>query len=738
MNRSTLYRAAVFLSAFQLFMVEPMISKQILPAFGGSFMVWGACMVFFQAVLLAGYVYAHLVSHVCGNAYARWHWVLLLSSLLVPVAGRGTILAAPHGLPPFAGVLMILTQTVGWPAFILSATSPLLQRWFSDTDLPGKDNPYALFAASNAGSLAGLLGYPLLMEPLFDLHCQFQLWWLAIGALAALQWICGRLVCRTAAPLQHSSQRASASAPRRTRLAWFLLGAAGCALFMATTNVITMDIAPAPLLWVLPLAAYLVAFILAFKNHPWRPAWLPQLFPWAAVVAILLCILAQMHGSLMPIPFVVAHLLLLLAACWVCATRLADLKPAQPEHLTEYYLLMGLGGLSGGAGVSWLAPFVSTELAEFPFSYALTGLALAIAIEPRPVLTADLHPWRSRVKIAGWCGCILIGLLLIPWLMSGQMGPGNAHPVELMLLAVPVALALRAAAHAPVRLTLLLTLAALLLQWTGRIADGASHAVRLRNFYGIYRVSDKDGQRILQHGSTLHGRQYLAGADAQTPAGYYHPSTPAGQLLLARGPQMQSIGMIGLGTGAMAWYGHAGTRFTVFELDPDGLTLAEREFSYLAMARKKGVQLSFVLGDGRISLRHEPASSFDLLLVDAFNSGSIPTHLLTVDAFAEYFRVIRPDGILLLHVSNRNLDLQPVVAANALKLGLRVASKVNADNLDPAAEPSEWMVISRSHEGPMDPLVNRLAWQEWKDAAVLPRPWTDNYSNILGAFANRK
>lgn len=780
MKSTATYRAAVFLSSFLLFMVEPMVSKTILPVFGGSFMVWGACMVFFQAVLLAGYVYAHVVSRFWGNAYARWHWMLLLTALLLPLAGFGSVRDALPGIHPFWGVLLLLTQSVGWPAFILSATSPLLQRWFSDTDLPGKDNPYALFAASNAGSLAGLLGYPVMMEPLFELGRQFQLWWMAIGALVVLQLICGQLVPRSSRAITNNQRT---DTEPRTRLAWFLLGAAPCALFMATTNVITMDIAPAPLLWVLPLAVYLTAFIVAFKDHPWRPTWMPHVFPWGALLAILLCILSQLHFSLLPLPFVALHLLLLFATCWICATQLADLKPVNHANLTGYYLLMGLGGLLGGAGVAWLAPLVSTELAEFPFSYALTGLALAVAMRVHlfagteagapPVeesnsdggsdwraaglrrqhfrceyastniattvisdQTVTTNPWRPRLMFAAWIFCVPAGLLLVPWLISGHMKSGSAlQPLGLALVALPVALALRATAAAPLRLSLLLVLAALLLPWTGRLADGGHHATRLRNFYGIYRVFDQEGQRLLQHGSTLHGRQYLTGAAAQIPAGYYHPSTPAGLLLSTYGPQLQNIGMIGLGTGALAWYGHTGTCFKVFELDPDGVTLAENEFTYLQQARQKGVQVSLQLGDGRLSLRNEANHTFDLLVVDAFNSGSIPTHLLTCEAFTEYMRVIRPEGILLLHVSNRNLDLQPVVAANAKKLRLRVASKSNSGSVDPAAETSEWMAITRSHERTMDQLVTRMAWQEWNDAAALPRPWTDSYSNILGAFS---
>ena len=760
MKSSATYHAAVFLSAFLLFMVEPMVSKAILPVFGGSFMVWGACMVFFQAVLLAGYIYAHVVSRLWGNAYVRWHWGLLLTSLLIPLFGFDTVRAEAPNLPPFPGVLLILTQAVGWPAFLLSATTPLLQRWFSDTELPGKDNPYALFATSNAGSLAGLLGYPVVLEPWLDLSRQIQWWWVAIGGLVVLQWVCGRLVIVQASRLPEIC-RQDARTPMG-RLAWFLLGAAPCALFMATTNVITMDIAAVPLLWVLPLAAYLAAFILAFQHRPWRPAWLSRIFPWAAVLAVLLCLLGQLHLSILPIPFVATHLLLLLVTCWVCATRLADIKPSQHSNLTEYYLLMGLGGLAGGTAVAWLAPLLSTELAEFPFSYALTGLALAVAMRAsaaarrppvwnsiaacifhwrgtgpgaRKCMAPSTRPWRSRLAFLTWVGCVLAGLLLIPWLLSGRMGPGMAQqPLGLVLVAVPVALALRAVAASPLRLTLLLGVVALLLPVSGRLADGTHHAIRLRNFYGIYRIYDKDGQRILQHGSTLHGRQYLAAAAAQQPAGYYHPSTPAGQLLQTLGPKLQTIGMIGLGTGALAWYGHADTAFKVFELDPDGLKIAEQNFTYLDQARRKGVQVSFVLGDGRISLRHERAAAFDLLVVDAFNSGSIPTHLLTVEAFAAYLRVLRPSGILLLHVSNRNLDLQPVVAANALQLGLRVASKSNAGLVEPGAETSEWMVVCRPNEKVMDDLTTGLAWQEWKTAAGLPRPWTDSYSNILGTF----
>jgi len=723
---------ASFLGAFLLFQIQPLMSKVLLPAFGGSYLVWGACMVFFQFMLLLGYAYAHAIQTWLGVArYSRLHLLILVLPLFFfPAQLGGVGDAGATGAFLSLQVFAILLKAVGLPFLVLSTTSLVLQRWLLASNCPERNNPYVLYSASNLGSMLALLTYPVVVEPFLALDRQGDVWWIGYALLVLLQAAC--LPAPSARRNEPAAPSATAPLPVARLMEWFLPSAAGCAILLAATNVITLDIASVPLLWVLPLSVYLLSFVLAFKRKLFYPPWLRALFPWALLLGVLLHLLAQLHLSAPAWLSITLHLLILFCVCMSCSARLVEAKPEDPRHLTLFYLVLAFGGFAGSVVVSWVFPLVTTSLLEYPASLALAAAALAYR-EMKPA-RAD-GPDRPAETV--FCLAVTAATLtLVPWL-AARYGTASAYRDSLLLVivAVPVALCLRRLATRPWPLAALLLAAALAMNWTEGLAMGGRQVARLRNFYGIYRVFDKDGMRCLEHGSTLHGRQYLRGPKANMPLSYYHPSTPAALILQWPDFTFKNIDMIGLGTGALAAYAGAGQQFTIRELDPDNLPIAEKYFTYLALARQHGAEVVFVPGDGRITLRQAPAGSVDLLIVDAFNSGSIPVHLLTVEAFEEYFRALAPDGLLLLHVSNKFLDLAPVIYANAKRLGIDVYEASNDSLKHADADVTHWMALSRSR-GVVRVISSHLGWwqQSWPPYT---QPWTDRYCNILGALMCR-
>ena len=450
------------------------------------------------------------------------------------------------------------------------------------------------------------------------------------------------------------------------------------------TNVMTLDIAPVPLLWVLPLSVYLLSFVVAFKRRMWYPAWSAAALPWALTVGMLLYLMAQLHLVLPVGLSVVLHLALLFIICLNCSARLAMARPEEPARLTLFYLVLAFGGLVGSGLVVWVFPYVSASLLEYPVSLVLVAASMAVAGK-RPLWAGAGEAGRSEspatpgVREAGrpilieTAVCVVISvtaLTAVPLALFHFLGAGaRRESIVLAAAALPMVICLLRLAGRPWPMTALLLGVAVAMNWTEDLAMGARKVRRVRNFYGIYRVFDRDDVRYLQHGSTLHGRQYRSGPKMNTPLAYYHPTTPAAGILQSDALGFDRIDMIGLGTGALAAYARAGQRWTIRELDPDNLPIAMIDFTYLDAARRHGAKVSFVEGDGRVTLRQAPARSVDLLIIDAFNSDSIPVHLLTVEAFQEYFRALTPDGILLLHVSNKFLRLAPVIYSNAPPAG---------------------------------------------------------------------
>lgn len=722
---------ASFLSAFLLFMVQPMVSKSLLPAFGGSYLVWGACMVFFQAVLAVGYLYAHAVQRLVGVArYSRIHVLLVIVAITQAPFDMAALGAAAPGTMPALSVFRLLLGVVALPAFVLSTTSLVMQRWFAESDAPGRENPYVLYAASNLGSMLGLLAYPVAIEPLLDLRWQGLAWWAGYIVLAMAHIVCRpRKWTAPAAPVEDSRQGTG----RLRRVSWFLLGMAGCMILLAVTNVVTIDVASVPFLWVVPLAIYLAAFVLVFKRNPWFPAWIRTAMGWAVLVGVLLHLMAQLRLAV-PVPLaIVLHMAILFVACMNAAGELAAVRPVATAQLTEYYVLMSFGGLIGSTVVSWLLPVVSDWLVEYPLALATTVAAVGVAHACRSVQRpAPREGKLTATAIATVCLLVVaFSLIAAPWIM-GVIGGSAAQPAVLLVFCgTPVAITVMAVARRPALLAVVLVAVTICMTWTEQVAVGAQRVTRLRNFYGIYKVYDHAGQRVLQHGTTQHGRQYLDSARAGVPLAYFHPTTPAARVLAEC--QFKRVGMIGLGTGALVTYGKPGSEFVVFELDPDNIPIAEKQFSYLHIARTNGVMTEIITGDARLSVKDLPDGIFDAFIVDAFSSGSIPVHLITREAFAEYLRVLKPNGILLLHISNRSLDLHPVVYSVATSMGVNAMEQTNAGAAAPDADDTFWMAVARD-DATVRFLSPGLGWKVREPPrAGWPRPWTDQYANIIGA-----
>jgi len=662
----------VGLGAFLLFQVQPLLAKRILPWFGGSAAVWTACMLFFQLMLLLGYFYAHGLQRLPLRRQVQVHGALLaVSLLLMPLVPN------PAWKPTVAGdptlrILGLLGATVGLPYLLLSATSPLVQAWVA-RERPGWQ-PWRLFALSNAGSLLALLSYPVLIEPFQTLPTQAWAWtitFLAYVAFAlAMVWRVRDLPDLPAEVLEEAP-----SPTLGLRLFWVLLAFVPSLLLLGVTSHLSTNVAPIPFLWVLPLCLYLLSFILTFEHPRWyhRLGWLAVLGPALVAMAVL-----QGRGyAHAPVRVQVPLFSLgLFIACMVGHGELARLRP-HPRHLTGFYLCLSLGGALGGVFAGLIAPRIFDGLFELPL-----GLVLCAA------------------------------LALAAWAREAQGEPAWVQGSLQVLLGLAV--------------TALVTLG--LIHRREQVQDSL---VRVRNFYGAMRVKEEgEGEtrmRLLLHGTINHGGQYLQPGKEREPATYYgHPSGVGRALadLQATGPV--HAGVIGLGSGGLLAYVRPGDRFQVYEINPLVETLARVWFQGLPLAP---APVTMALGDARLVLEGEAPQGYDLLAVDAFSSDSIPLHLLTREAFAQYARHLRPGGLLAVHISNRYLDLRPVLAAEAQAGGWRAALvEDTAEDEDEGVYGSDWVLLTRG-TGPWGPKVAEVAKPLPPPGKV--RRWTDDYSNLF-------
>ncbi|HEY0601076.1 fused MFS/spermidine synthase [Brevundimonas sp.] len=733
-----LFALAIFTSASLVFVVQPMVTKLVLPMLGGSPAVWNTAMVFFQAALLAGYLYAHLLQQIASiKVQVAVHLVLLLlAALFLPLHINGW-LGDPDPAAPIGWLLATLTLSVGAPFAVLSATAPLLQAWFARVraGYPDGKNPYVLYAASNLGSFLALLSYPFLIEPLTNLLAQRMGWsggyaafLLMVAVLAFVVW--SRRLDRSAEPAQLAT---TAPIPWREKGVLILLAAAPSSLMLGVTAHLSTDVASAPFLWVIPLALYLLTFVIAFQARPWIP--LPITLAVQGAIGAVCVLLVAFRTLEWPIAFAV-HILAFFFAALMCHQTLAARRPP-PDRLTEFYLLLSIGGVVGGAFTALLAPVIFNMVWEYPLVLVLVGLA-------RPWGRGPLRAEEKGALVAA-AVFALLPVLLSAWITYDdaarakfyEISPFGLDQLALWILG-PVAICAFLLRDRAPAFVAVLAMIALSSQYVVRVYDWSYSE---RSFFGVMRVAKIDDQRmggdvhVLMHGTTLHGAQARDREFDCQPTLYYHPMTPIGQaatIVGERGPA--NIGVVGQGSGAMASYKRAGDRLTFFEIDPmvDRMSRDPRWFTYISDCAAGEVRT--VLGDARLTLNREPAGSYDLLIIDAFSSDAVPTHLLTVEAIEGYLKLLKPNGVVLLHLSNRNLDitLPAIAAARALgKPSLHNLYLEDGSMPDMAIASTEALVISPSEAG----LADFRTHPDWAASpATTVRPWTDDYVNLFGSL----
>ena len=676
------FQLAAWLGAFLLFHLELLVAKLLLPLLGGSAYVWTTCVTVYQALLLAGYAgYGWLARRAGVVRYSRWHLALLvigLAWLPLRLPAASSTLLIRH---PLIGLVWMLCLGIGIPFLLLSITSLVIQGWFARAPQVGDRPAHALYAASNLGSFAALAVFPLLFEPWLTLDAQRALWgWLYALLIVLLAW------CLPRAARTHRSERrwpsGDAVVGARRPVVWCLLSAASCAFVLAMTNALTIELGTIALVWVLPMMVYLLTWVLNFKTRPWYPRWLP-LISCGAVVAVAVVQAVQPSLTLASFRYTAFYVLIfhviLFSVCMLCHRHLWLTRPAAEHAWPAFYLWVAVGGWAGGTLISLVLPLAmrhtSTTATDWIIAMVLVLIALC-SVESAAVLAAA----RRRPILAITGTLVLIGV--------GGWGLTRGEP-------------------------------------------GLRYAAR--NLYGISRVVDRRGLRVLQHGTTIHGQQFLDPARAMTPLTYYHPHGPLGDVF-ARAASARRVAAIGLGAGSMAGYLRAGQTWDVYELDPDVVDIARRYFTYLA---RGPVAPRVVIGDGRRALAAAGAPRYDLIVVDAFNGDAIPTHLLTLEAFRVYLDHLAPDGAVALHLSSRHYRLLPVVAAAARALGLRGAMRTTYPEEVIADEelPSQWVVVARTPEAVA--LLRRSGWLDLRQADPNERirPWTDQHANLLAALA---
>jgi hypothetical protein len=723
-----LFTATLFLSATLLFLIQPMFAKMALPVLGGSAAVWTACMAFFQAGLLAGYAFAHGLA---GRLATRWrptlHVPLLAAALLVLPVGlhvSPTLAIAQH---PIRALLLILLASVGLPFCLLSTITPALQGWFASTGHRHANDPYFLYAASNAGSLLALLAYPILIEPNLRLADQGRLWAWGYGVLVALVLCCAILLWRSprSAPGDSNSptDNVASSAPPPTssqRARWVALSFVPSSLMLGVTTSLTSDLPPIPLFWVVPLAIYLLTFVLVFARKPIVPhAVMVRRLPLVILIATVPIVFRSELALWMTI---LLNLIALFAAAMVCHGELAKSRPAA-RHLTEFYLWLAVGGLLGGVFNGLTSPSVFSYVVEYP-------IALVLAAMLRPAVSATESGPASRRLDFGLP--IALGVALVAAIWASHAAGLAQTPFFLLFGFGPAILVCFSFSRRPLRFGLGLAAIFLASALHGGQFGRVVHAER--SFYGVYRVStDATGKyRQLFHGSTLHGMQSLDPRRSREPLAYYHRTGPIGQVFraLTGRDSLKQVALVGLGAGSTACYGEPGQEFTFYEIDPAVERLARdpRYFTFLRDCPAK-----VVLGDARLSLKNVPDREYGLIVLDAFSGDAIPMHLLTREALQLYLAKTTEDGVLAFHVSSRFLDLRPVLAGLARDAGLVcfVGEDMKISEVDKASGKfaSTWAVMARrpSDLGALTGDPRWVSLSNWPGEKL----WTDDYSSIL-------
>ncbi len=721
-----MFVATILTGSFLLFLVQPMVARMALPRLGGAPAVWNSAMLVYQALLLAGYAYAHWLGRVRPRAQAAIHLgVLIVAALWLPI---GLVAMAPSAeAQPALWVPWLLGLSIGPLFFAVSAQAPLIQRWFSDAS--GGGDPYALYAASNLGSFAGLIAYPLLVEPLMAVHGQSLLWSGGYVLLIVLVLACATRLPKTAA-VDHVA--ATSAPPGARRIAhWIALALVPSGMMLATSTYITTDIVAMPLLWVIPLGLYLLSFSVAFANDRWLADLLTRIAP----ITILL-FGGIIMGGVNERPFFSAGIALLLLFMISVAlhTALYRKRPA-PDRLTGFYLAMSAGGALGGVFAALVAPVVFDWTYEYPLLILAAG-----ALVPQLYLFGQVRRLWTAEGPTKWIAlaAMVVVVAVVAGLRitdpSGVFGESR-QGVDFLVIATLGLAAIGA------RVPYMIVLAGALILFGGyrSLELSIESGARVRSYFGVYTVRDEPGPnggtRELDHGTTVHGIQ-LRGSPARerTPTTYYAVGSGVGQAMLAApalyGPGAR-IGVVGLGTGTLSCYARPGQRWRFYEIDPAIVRIARDtgQFTYLSRCQPNP---EIRLGDARIALAHDAADSLDLLALDAFSSDSVPMHLMTREAFATYGRVLAHDGLLLVHISNRFIDLEPVIVAAAREGGwIAVEMKYRPPSLlVDRASASDWVALSREPRAIAALRATDLDWRPLRPRKGFTG-WTDDYSTIL-------
>jgi len=740
---TALFAIAVFWGAAMLFVVQPLAARLLLPVLGGSPAVWIASMLFFQSALLAGYGLAHALARIRhGAGVAVYAAGLAAAALALPIG----VVNWPTPAAGFEAfwVLGALAWMVG-PAFVaLAAAGPMLQSWYARAhDHAGGGpprEPYALFAASNAGSLIGLLAYPFLVEPTLGLRVQGVWWGVGYGAFVLLalscglvSWRAGRSAAVDAAPRANAERSRRAAGPG----VWLLWSFAGSSLLLGTTLKMTTDIASVPLLWVAPLSVYLLTFVVAFRPGL-RAGWVSRRGPMALALSVTALAVVTLIDARDPARAVYAvYACVLATGAYLCHARLSSARP-EPARLTAYYLCIAAGGSLGGVFNALAAPELFDGIGEYPIAVALACAAMG-----------RRTPKTDRPERRPHAGTRLGSVMLVAGLFGVGVALARSRLTGVAADAVGVGLP---------------ALALYALRRDGRLMGGAfvglafaafatpttsgTERFRERTFFGVTRiVEDTDAGRVaLLHGATEHGAEITRDGLAGQPTSYYHPRGPAGDVLGAvfEREAPASIALVGLGAGSLAAYADAGDRVDIYEIDPLVVRVAEdpRWFSFLTEAAARGVVGRTVVGDGRLGLTRAidagevPEGGYDVIVLDAFTSDAIPPHLLTAEAFEVYGRALAPGGVVLAHVSNRYLDLQPVVLGASSELGLSAAARWHAGVSEAlraeGARPSRWVAVARTPE-PLA-LLPVATWIRLDPERDRRRLWTDDHADLLSVL----
>ena len=732
-NSHYLFLVTILMGSFLLFLVQPMVARMALPRLGGAPSVWNSAMLVYQALLLCGYAYAHRLSREVPRRQAAIHIaVLLIAALWLPL-GLANFTPPANGSPIF-WVPWLLIASIGPLFFAVAAQAPLMQRWYALTG--NKGNPYALYAASNIGSFAGLIAYPLLVEPSMPMLSQNWLWTGIYAALVVTVALCSRMLWQTRGELigEEVAETQQSTLAWKRRLYWIALAAVPSGLMLSTTSHLTTDLMAMPLLWVIPLGIYLLSFSVAFADNQ-RPAfWIGKVAPMVLLVTGALVFMMTGRAAMIGL---VASLTMLFVIAVALHNEMFRSRP-DPSQLTSFYLMMSLGGVIGGFFCAIIAPLIFDWTWEHPVLILIAALLLP---QTRYLSFGEGETFgkRGAMLLMLLLGLIALGLGIYAGIETGIL-------LSMWKVSILIIIFVIGVITIGQRFAFAFAVAGLMLANGGwHNVEQSMANVRQRSYFGTYTINQSDNGRVrlLNHGTTMHGMQLL---DAPTRPVSYYSSTSGVGIAMAKASELYgsnaSIGVVGLGTGTLSCYRKPGQSWQFFEIDPLIVNIARdsKTFSFLDRCAP---QVPITLGDARLTLTKVPAGKFDILALDAFSSDSIPLHLLTKEAFATYRRALKPNGLLLVHISNRYLDLNPVVAAEARSGGWFSALRHDSPTeklVDQGSRASEWIALSLD-ASKLAQLTGAVAAKEPKyydakvwiklDSSDGVRPWTDDYASVL-------